>query len=93
MAKDYRTASSRHKDPRPLPVTPSDQAERRDGLAFDVETDADLSGVPTGDQAPHHPGAAHTQRVVREKGGGVGLAVPGDPENSGEPADDKSDGH
>jgi hypothetical protein len=92
VTKHNHTASSRHQDPRPLPVTPSDKAERPDGLAFDVEPGADLSGVPAADQAPSHPGAAHTQQVVRETGRGVGLRVPGDPEGSGEPVDDKADG-
>ena len=78
-----RTASSRDQDPRPLPETPSDKTERPGGLAFDVEKGADLSGVPTGDQRPSHPGAAHTEQVVTETGGGVGLALPGDREESG----------
>jgi hypothetical protein len=86
-------ASSRQQDPVPLPVTPSDQAQRPDGLAFDVESGADLSGVPTGHQVPRHPGAARTQQVVTEKGGGVGLAVPGDPASSGKPVDDNADSH
>jgi hypothetical protein len=93
VTKDNHTASGRNQSARPLPVTPSDQAERPDGLAFDVDTGADLSGVPAGDQAPSHPGAAHTQQVVRETGRGVGLAVPGDPDRSGQPVDDKADGH
>jgi hypothetical protein len=72
------TASARHQSPVPLPATPSDKAERREGLAFDVEPDADLMGVPTGVQVPDHPGAARTEQTVRESGEGVGLAVPGD---------------
>jgi hypothetical protein len=68
---------ARHQDPDPLPVTPSDETERPGGLAFDVEPGADLTGVPTGDQAPDHPGAAHIEQTVREAGDGVGLAVPG----------------
>ena len=31
------TASARHQNPAPLPTTPSDKAERPEGLAFDVE--------------------------------------------------------
>jgi hypothetical protein len=52
----------------PLPVIPSDKAERPDGLAFDVEPGADLTGVPVGDQAPSHPGAERTQATVKESG-------------------------
>jgi hypothetical protein len=59
----------------PVPVTPSREAERPAGLAFDVEQGADLPGVPTGDQTPKNPGAVPAQEV----GGGVGLALPGDP--------------
>jgi hypothetical protein len=59
----------------PVPVTPSRETERPAGLAFDVEKGADLPGVPAGDPAPKNPGAAPAQ----EMGGGVGLAVPGDP--------------
>jgi hypothetical protein len=69
---------ARHQDPYPLPVTPSDETERPEGLAFDVEPGADLTGVPTGDQTPDHPGADHIEQTVREAGEGVGLAVPGD---------------
>jgi hypothetical protein len=60
-------------------VTPSEDTERPDGLAFDVEKGADLPGVPVGDQSARNPDAAHTEQVVRETGEGVGLAVPGDP--------------
>jgi hypothetical protein len=67
-----------------VPVTPSEETERADGLAFDVEKGADLPGVPAGDQAPKNPDADHTEQVVRETGGGVGLAVPGGPDRSGE---------
>lgn len=74
-----------------VPVTPSGDTERPEGLAFDVEKGADLPGVPVGDQTPKHPGAGHTQQVVRETGGGVGLAVPGDPDqNVEEPIDDEA---
>ena len=47
----------------PMPVTPSDETERPEGLAFDVVKDADLSGVPAGDQAPANPDAARTERT------------------------------
>ena len=59
----------------PVPVTPSRETERPAGLAFDVEKGADLPGVPAGDQTPKNRGAAPAQ----EMGGGVGLALPGDP--------------
>jgi hypothetical protein len=58
----------------PVPVTPSRETEPA-GLAFDVEQGADLPGVPAGDQTPKNPGAAPAQ----ETGGGVGLALPGNP--------------
>jgi hypothetical protein len=64
---------------RGVPVTPSEDTERPDGLAFDVQEGADLSGVPVGDQTASNPGAARTEQVVREAGEGVGMAVPGDP--------------
>jgi hypothetical protein len=60
-------------------VTPSEDTERPDGLAFDVEKGADLPGVPVGGQTARNPGAARTEQVVRESGEGAGLAVPGDP--------------
>jgi hypothetical protein len=87
MAEQERQdpATTRNQSPDPLPVTPSDQAERPEGLAFDVEPDADLTGVPVGDQAPRNPGAAHIEETVREKGESIGLAIPGDP---GTPEDD-----
>jgi hypothetical protein len=70
-------------------VTPSEDTERPDGLAFDVEKGAGLPGVPVGDQTARNPDAAHTEQVVRETGGGVGLAVPGDPgRKAGEPSTD-----
>ncbi len=59
----------------PVPVTLSRETERPVGLAFDVEKGTDLPGVPAGDQTPKNPGAAPAQ----ERGGGVGLALPGDP--------------
>ena len=66
----------------PVPVTPSRETERPAGLAFDVEKGADLPGVPAGAQAPKNPGAA----LAREMGGGVGLALPGDPARKEEQA-------
>jgi len=65
-------------------VTPSDETKRPEGLAFDVEKGADLPGVPVGDQTPGNPEAAHTEQTVRERGGGAGLAVPGDPDSTAE---------
>ena len=77
-----------------VPVTPSEETERPEGLAFDVEKGADLPGVPVGDQTPGNPGAGHTEQVVRETGGGVGLAVPADPgRNAKEPSDDEASQH
>ena len=66
----------------PVPVTPSRETERPAGLAFDVEQCAELSGVPAGDQTPKNPGAPPAQ----ELGGGVGLALPGDPARKEEQA-------
>jgi hypothetical protein len=57
-----------------VPVTPSEDTERPEGVAFDVEKGADLRGMPVGDQHPANPGSAS----ARESGDGVGLAVPGD---------------
>ena len=71
------TEPVRHRVPGTLPVTPSGRTEQPEGLAFDVEPGADLTGVPADDQSPDHPGAAHTEQTVRETGDGVGLAVPG----------------
>ena len=77
-----------------VPVTPSVETERPEGLAFDVEKGTGLPGVPVGDQTPGNPGAGHTEQVVRETGGGVGLAVPGDPgRNAEEPIDDEASRH
>jgi hypothetical protein len=74
-----------------VPVTPSEGTERPEGLAFDVEKGAGLPGVPVGDQTPNNPGASHTEQVVRESGGGVGLAVPSHPDqNAEEPIDDEA---
>ena len=76
---------------RAVPVTPSEETERAEGLAFDVEKGAELPGVPIGDQAPKNPDADHTEQVGRETGGGVGLAVPGGPDqNVEEPIDDEA---
>jgi hypothetical protein len=71
----------------PVPVTPSRETERPAGLAFDVEQGVNLPGVPVGTQAPKNPGAA----PAREMGGGVGLALPGDPARKEEQA--RPDGH
>jgi hypothetical protein len=81
MTEQNRAGADRPRDTtmRSAAVTPSEDTERPDGLAFDVEKDADLSGVPVGDQAARNAGAAHTEQVVRETGEGVGLAVPADP--------------
>jgi hypothetical protein len=68
--------SNHHMTSDPLPVVPSDKTERPEGLAFDVEPGADLTGVPVGNQTPRHPNAAHTEETVRESGEGVGLTVP-----------------
>jgi hypothetical protein len=74
---------------RSVPVAPSEDTERLEGLAFDVAKGADLSGVPVGDQTASNPDAAHTEQVVQEAGEGVGLAVPGDPrQRTAEPASD-----
>jgi hypothetical protein len=86
MAAEDRTSSEmdQNRTMRAVPVTPSEQTERPDGLAFDVKEGAELPGVPVGDQTPRNPGAAHTEQVVRETGEGVGLAVPGDPDRNRE---------
>lgn len=76
--------------PKPMPVTPSGKTRRPEGLAFDVEEDTDLPGVPAGDQTPRHPGAARTQQRVREAGGGVGLAVPAIPDLGEQIPDEKA---
>lgn len=77
-----------------VPVTPSVETERPEGLAFDVAKGAGLPGVPVGDQSPSNPGAGHTEQVVRETGGGVGLALPADPDpNAEEPIDYKASRH
>ena len=75
-----------------VPVTPSEGTERAEGLAFDVEKGADLPGVPVGDQVPKNPGTDHTEQVVRETGGGVGLAVPGDADQNPDESIDTAPG-
>jgi hypothetical protein len=72
----------------PVPVPPSRETERPEGLAFDVEKGTDLPGVPVGDQAPRNPGAAPAQ----ETGSGVGLALPGEPAQAEEMPDDREAG-
>jgi hypothetical protein len=69
-------AANRHQAPGPLAVTPSDQMPRPEGLAFDVEPGADLTGVPTGDQTPKNAGAGQIEERVRERGESIGLAIP-----------------
>jgi hypothetical protein len=72
-------------------VPPSGETEKPKGLAFDVEKGADLPGVPVGDQTPKNP-ESPTQRKQYERGGGVGLAVPGDPDRkTEEPAEEASE--
>lgn len=72
---------------KPVPVTPSAETERPEGLAFDVEEGADLSGVPVGGQAPANLGDGRA-KGSQEKGHGVGLAVPeGRSQNVGEHVD------
>jgi hypothetical protein len=73
---DHRKSSEATPVVKPVPVTPSAGTERPEGLAFDVEEGADLSGVPVGDQAPANPGAG--TEGSQEAGHGVGLAVPED---------------
>jgi hypothetical protein len=76
---DRASADTTHsRTTRTAAVTPSEETGRPEGLAFDVEKGADLSGVPVGDQTASNPDAARTEQVVRETGAGVGLAVPGD---------------
>jgi hypothetical protein len=78
------TDSSRATDRTTTPVTPSSDTERPEGLAFDVTEDADLAGVPAGDQTPRNPEAPSST----EKGEGVGLAIPADREQSPAPPSD-----
>ncbi len=79
MADQDRTSTEQAHVVKPVPVTPSDQTERPEGLAFDVAKNADLHGVPAGSQTSSNPDAGHTEDVVRESGQGVGLAVPAHP--------------
>jgi hypothetical protein len=63
---------------------------RPEGLAFDVEPGADLTGVPTGDQTPKNAGAGQIEERVRERGESIGLAIPGhqmDPAGSASPGE------
>lgn len=93
MAEQDRVSQPpRDKVVQPLPVTPSEKTQRPEGLAFDVEKGADLSGVPVGDQTPQNPGAGQVEEAVRETGEGVGLAVPGDPglEPENSPGEERS---
>lgn len=86
-----RTGTPQGKTMKSAAVAPSEHTERPEGLAFDIETGADLPGVPVGDQTPSNPDAANTEDVVRETGEGVGLAVPRDPHpKSAEPSGDTS---
>ena len=95
MVDQNRTGTEAHgKVLKAVPVTPSEETERPEGLAFDVEKGADLPGVPVGDQTPRNPGAGRTEQVVRETGAGVGLAVPGDPDrNAKQPIDEEASQH
>lgn len=77
-------AVNRHQTPGPLAVTPSGKVPRPDGLAFDVEPGADLTGVPTGDQTPRNAGAEHIEETVRESGTSIGLDVAGSQGTSGQ---------
>jgi hypothetical protein len=93
MTKENRagTGTTAGRTMKSAAAAPSENTERPDGLAFDVEPGADLPGVPVGDQTPTNPDAARTDEVVRESGEGVGLAVPRDPhpksaKPSGDPA-------
>jgi hypothetical protein len=71
-----RVGPTQSKTMRSPAVAPSEHTQRPDGLAFDIETGADLPGVPVGDQTPSNPDAGRSEEVVRETGEGVGLAVP-----------------
>jgi hypothetical protein len=55
---------------------------RPEGLAFDVEPGADLTGMPVGDQTPRNPDAEHIE--VRETGESIGLAIPANRPGPGE---------
>ena len=73
------TETAQNRTMRAIPVTPSEETDRPEGLAFDVAKGTDLSGVPIGNRTPRNLDAARTEQVVQETGRGVGLAVPGDP--------------
>lgn len=91
MAEPDRTSpdTTQNRTMRSAAVTPSEATERPDGLAFDVEKDTDLPGVPVGAQTARNADAADTEQVVQETGEGVGLAVPGDPgPSAAEPSGD-----
>jgi hypothetical protein len=77
-------AANRHQAPGPLAVTPSDKMPRPEGLAFDVEPGADLTGMPVGDQTPRNPDAEHIEETVRETGESIGLAIPANRPGPGE---------
>jgi hypothetical protein len=81
------TGTAQERTMKAAPVTPSEDTVRTQGLAFDTEKGADLTGVPAGDQRPRNPGAAHIEQTVRESGAGVGLAVPEDPDQEPEKLD------
>jgi hypothetical protein len=73
-----------------MPVTPSPESERPDGLAFDVPKGTELPGVPVGHQTPADPDAARIEETVRETGErlSAGLAVPADDaQKASEPLD------
>jgi hypothetical protein len=72
MSDDARKSAGT--TPGPVPVSPSRNTERPEGLAFDVEDGADLSGVPTGDQHSRNTSTVPAHEI----GAGVGLEVPGD---------------
>jgi hypothetical protein len=87
--QDHRhTQPGRDRVHNPVPVTPSRETERLEGLAFDVEKGTGLPGVPIGDQAPRNPGAA----PAKETGSGVGLALPGEPAREEDAPDDRRTG-
>jgi hypothetical protein len=78
------TSTTEGRTMKSVAVTPSEDTDRPDGLAFDVEKGAELPGVPVGDQTARNPDATRTGQMVRETGEGVGLAVPrdADPESA-----------
>ena len=58
----------------PVPVSPSENTQRPEGLAFDVQDGAGLPAVPAGDQHPRNTSTV----PAHDSGAGVGLKVPGD---------------